>query len=181
MGGIAIVPAAIIGLRAGYYLMVPRYSAVVDFDQYGFNLRLDLFLTNDEARDSGRYLSVIHGGSYRTRMIPGWDWAHHPRTGIYRIDENHIAVLSAFGSNYEITLTPFNLEPVGNDNGEAWQYLGAFDFVFPLRGRVRLQFFDLRLPECIPMGAANPTSWADKPRAQARAATCQTPAPELAD
>jgi hypothetical protein len=179
MGGVAVIPAAIISLYVGYYMLVPRYSAVVEFDKFGFNLRLDLFLSDDEGRDSGRYLSVINGGSYHTVMIPGWDWSHHARTSIYRIDDNHLAVLSALGYDGKITLKPFGIGPVVSDRGDGWQYLGAFDFLFPPNGRPRLQFFDSRLAECIPMGMAEPSSWADKPRAAARHANCPSPPPEL--
>jgi hypothetical protein len=175
MGGVAMVPALLISGYVGYYMLVPRYSSVEDFDQYGFNLRLDLFLTDDEARDSGRYLSVINGGAYHTVMIPGWDWAHKARTSMYRIDGNHLAVLSALGHDDEITLTPFQLTPMDHDRGNGWQYLGAFDFAFPPHGSPRLAFFDSSVAECIPMGAIAPSQWADKPRPQARHATCPTP------
>jgi hypothetical protein len=176
MAGVAVIPAAIISLYVGYYMLVPRYSAVVDFDKFGFNLRLDLYLTTDEARDSGRYLSVINGGSYHTVMIPGWDWSHRARTSIYHIDDNHLAVLSARGYDGEITLKPFNLAPVAGDRGDGWQYLGGFDFVFPRGGRARLEFIDAaQLAECIPMGTIDPATWADMPRAAARRETCPTP------
>jgi hypothetical protein len=178
MAGVAVVPAAAISLYVGYYMMVPRYSAVVDFEKLGFNLRLDLYLTDDEARDSGRYLSVINGGSYHTVMLKGWDWSHRARTSVYNIDANHIAVLSALGHDYEVTLTPFDLKPIDQVSDDRWQYLGAFDFTFPSGRTPRLQFFDHRLAECIPMGTIEPDKWADKPRAQARHATCPTPRPE---
>ncbi len=178
MGGVAVVPAIALSLYVGYYMLVPRYSAVAEFEKYGFNLRLDLFLTEDEARDSGRYLSVINGGSYETRMIAGWDWAHRARTSIYRIDGNHLAVSSAFGHDYKITLKPFDFAPAVSDSGEGWQYLGAFDFTFPTKRRPRLMFFDPRVAECIPMGTTDPARWADKPRPQARRAVCPSPSPE---
>jgi hypothetical protein len=174
MAGVAIVPALLVSAYVGYRLMVPRYSAVVDFEKLGFNLRLDLYLTADEARDSGRYLSVIDGGSYHTKMIPGWDWAHRARTSVYRIDDNHIAVLSALGYDYQITLQPFGFAPVVSDRGEQWQYLGAFDFTFPPGERPRLQFFDAQLAECIPMGPNDRSDWTGKPRPQARHASCPT-------
>jgi hypothetical protein len=176
MCGIAVVPAAAILLYVGYYMLVPRYSAVADFDKLGFNLRLDLYLSDDEARDSGRYLSVISGGSYHTVMIPGWNWSHHARTSIYRIDANHLAVLSALGYDDKITLTPFSFSPIVSDPGEGWQYLGAFDFNFPPGKRARLEFFPAaQLAECIPMGTDDPSQWADKPRAAARRDNCPTP------
>ena len=65
--GVAVLPAIGMSLYVGYYMMMPRYSVVEDFDRLGFNLRLDLYLTDDEARDFGRYLSVINGGSSTTR------------------------------------------------------------------------------------------------------------------
>ncbi len=178
MAGVAVVPALLISAYVGYYMLVPRYSAVEDFDKYSFNLRLDLYLTDDEARDSGRYLSVINGGSYHTVMIPGWDWGHKARTSIYRIDANQIAVLSALGYDYQITLTPFQFAPAGSDRGDGWQYLGAFDFAFPRRGTARLEFFDSELAECIPMGTIAPSKWADQPRAQVRRVTCPTAEPQ---
>lgn len=176
--GTAAVPAIAVLLYVGYYMLVPRYSTVAEFDKYGFNLRLDLFLSDDEARDSGRYLSVIDGTSYETRMIQGWDWSHRARTGIYRIDTNHIAVLSAFGYDYKITLKPFEFVPIVSDTGEGWQYLGAFDFAFPPRRRPRLMFFDQQVAECIPMGSIDPNRWAGKPRPQARQPGCSSPSPE---
>lgn len=172
MCGVAAVPAAVISLYVGYYMLVPRYSAVADFEKLGFNLRLDLYLTDDEARDSGRYLSVINGGSYHTMMIAGWDWSHKARTSIYRIDANQIAVLSALGYDYKISLKPFATAPVVSDPGEQWQYLGAFDFAFPPGGRPRLEFFDQQLAECIPMGLTEPGTWSAKPRAAVRQASC---------
>ena len=175
MCGVASVPAAVILAYVGYYMLVPRYSAVVDFERLGFNLRLDFFLTTDEASDSGRYLSVISGGSYHTMMIHGWDWSHRARTSIYRIDANHIAVSSALGHDYKITLTPFAGAPVVSDPGDQWQYLGAFDFAFQSGGPPRLQFFDSRLAECIPMGNSDPATWVEKPRPQARQASCPAP------
>jgi hypothetical protein len=178
MAGIAVVPALAVSLYVGYYLMVPRYSSVAEFDQYGFNLRLDLFLSNNEARDSGRYLSVIYGSSYETEMIEGWDWAHRARTSVYRIDGSRLAVSSAFGYDYKITLKPFDIAPIVSDSGEGWQYLGAFDFAFPPKGRPRLMFFDPQVAECIPMGTVDPNRWAEKPRPQARQASCPSPSPE---
>jgi hypothetical protein len=175
MAGIAIVPALMISAYVGYYMLVPRYSAVVEFDRFGFNLRLDLFLTDDELRDSGRYLSVINGGAYHTVMLSGWDWAHKARTSVYRIDDGHIAVLSALGQDYAITLKPFASARAVSDRGEQWQYLGGFDFTFPPGARARLEFFDAaHLAECIPMGTSDPSTWADMPRAAARRAACPT-------
>jgi hypothetical protein len=179
MCGVAVVPAILISLYTGYYILVPRYSAVVDFEKLGFNLRLDLYLSGDEGRDSGRYLSVINGGSYHTHMVAGWDWSHRARTNVYYIDANHLAVLSAFGYDYEITLKPFDVTPLVSDSGEQWQYLGAFDFGFPPGMRPRLQFFSSKLAECIPMGTIDPSAWTGKPRPQARRATCPTPPAEL--
>jgi hypothetical protein len=178
MCGVAVVPAAAISLYVGYFMLVPRYSAVVDFEKLGFNLRLDLYLTDDEARDSGRYLSVINGGSYHTKMIQGWDWSHRARTSIYRIDDNRVAVLSALGYDYLITLKPFDFAPLVSDAGEGWQYLGAFDFTFPRGMHPRLEFVDQQSAECIPMGTIEPEKWAGKPRAQARRATCPSPPPQ---
>jgi hypothetical protein len=177
MCGVAIVPAAAILLYVGYYMLVPRYSAVADFDKLGFNLRLDFYLSDDEARDSGRYLSVINGGSYHTVMIPGWNWSHQARTSVYWIDANHLAVLSALGYDAQVTLTPFAFAPIVSESGEGWQYLGAFDFNFPPGSRPRLEYLPAaKLAECISMGTDDPTKWADKPRAKARRASCPTPA-----
>jgi hypothetical protein len=174
--GVAVVPTAAILLYVGYYMMVPRYSAVADFDKLGFNLRLDFYLSDDEARDSGRYLSIINGGSYRTVMIPGWNWSHRARTSIYWIDANHLAVLSALGYDDQITLKPFDFSPIISDPDEQWQYLGAFDFNFPPDKRPRLEFFPAaQLTECIPMGTDDPSKWADKPRAAVRRVSCPTP------
>ena len=174
--GVAVVPAAAVSLYTAWYMMVPRYSSVRDFDKYRFNVRLDLFLTNDEAHDSGRYFSVIHDTGYYTAMIPGWDWAHRARTSLYRIDDNHLAVLSAEGHDEEITLKPFAMTPITAVSGDKWEYLGAFDFLFPPHGKARLEFFEpQQLAECIPMGTDNPAGWAERPRAQARRATCPTP------
>jgi hypothetical protein len=178
VGGVAAAPAIAMSLYVGYYFLVPRYSTVTEFEKYGFNLRLDLFLSNDEARDSGRYLSVISGSSYETRMIEGWDWAHRARTSIYRIDVNHLAVSSALGYDYKITLKPFAFAPIVSDTGDGWQYLGAFDFTFPPKGRPRLMFFDPQVAECIPMGAIDPSRWAGKPRQEARQKSCPSPSPE---
>lgn len=175
MCGIALTPPLLVLAYVGYYVMVPRYMAVAFFDEYAFNLRLDLFLTEDQNRDSGRYLSVITPTASHTFMLPGPDWAHRARTSIYLIDAGHLAVLSALGYDCKITITPFATAPVVSDDGAQWQYLGAFDFIFPSRERPRLEFFDRRLAECIPM-VGNPDQWADKPRAAARRATCPTPA-----
>ena len=174
--GVAVVPAAAVSLYTAWYLMVPRYSAVQDFEKYGFNVRLDLFLSNDEARDSGRYFSVIHDTGYYTVMIPGWDWAHRARTSLYRIDDNHIAVLSAEGHDEEFTLKPFAMTPIKAGGDQNWEYLGAWDFLFPHDGTARLEFFEpQQLAECIPMGNTDPAGWVREPRAQARRATCPTP------
>jgi len=175
MCGIAVVPAIMISLYVGYYFLIPAYSAVAYFDKPGFNLRLDLYLTADEARDSGRYLSVINDYAYHTVMIPGWDWPHRARSNVYIIDPNHIAVLSALGYDYKITLKPFEFAPVVSDPGEQWQYLGAFEFAFPPGEQPRLEFFDHNLAECIPMGMTDQTLWAAKARPRARYATCPGP------
>ncbi|HTW50272.1 MAG TPA: hypothetical protein VME45_00055 [Stellaceae bacterium] len=173
--GVAAVPAAAVSLYTAWFMMVPRYSAVQDFDKYGFNVRLDLFLSDDEARDSGRYFNVIYGGGYYTAMIPGWDWAHRARTSLYRIDDNHLAVLSAEGHDEEVTLRPFAMTPIKTGSGEGWEYLGAFEFLFPPHSKARLEFFQpQQLAECIPMGTVDPASWAAKPRPRARRATCPT-------
>jgi hypothetical protein len=178
MAGVSIIPALLISGYVAYYMMVPRYSVVAEFERYGFNLRLDFFLSNDEARDSGRYLSVINDGAYHTVMLPGWDWAHRARTSIYRIDDNHLAVLSALGSDREVTLKPFAFAPMVSCPGEGWQYLGAFDFAFLSGARPRLMFFDPQVLECIPMGTVDPATWADKPRAAARRPSCPSLRPE---
>jgi len=178
VAGVSIVPALAISLYVGYYMLVPRYSSVVDFDRYGFNVRLDLYLSDDEARDSGRYISVINGGSYHTAMVPGWDWSHRARTSLYRIDDNRIAVLSALGRDYAITLKPFGFAPAVSDRGEGWQYLGAFDFTFPPGKHPRLMFFSQQDAECIPMGTVERARWADEPRPQARRASCPSPPPD---
>jgi hypothetical protein len=175
MCGVAVVPALAVSAYVAYFMLVPRYSSVIDFDRYNFNLRLDLYLTDDEARDSGRYLSVIAAGTYRTQMLPGWDWSHKVRTSIYRVDDNDIAVLSALGYDYKISLKSAKFEPIGSDRGEQWQYLGAFDFIHPTGLRRRLQFFGAQLAECIPMGTDDPSQWRDKPRAAARRASCPAP------
>jgi hypothetical protein len=175
--GVAAVPAAGLLAYVGLYFWIPAYSAVAYFEKDGFNLRLDFFRTTDDMRDSGRYLSVIAGGGYHTVMLPGWGWARRPRTSVYRIDAEHIAVLSPLGYDYRITLYPFALAPVVSDSGAQWQYLGAFDFIFPGGGRPQLQFFDAHLAECIPT-AGDPGSWATLPRAQARQESCPTPEQE---
>jgi hypothetical protein len=172
MCGVAVVPALVISGYVGYYMLVPRYSAVADFDDLGFNLRLDLFLTDDEARDSGRYLTVITSRAYDRYMLQGWDWAHRARTSIYRIDDSRIAVLSALGYDYAVTLKPQAFVPLTSESGEQWRYLGAFDFAFVRNRKPRLQFFGPDSVECIPMGTSDPASWADKPRPQARHVSC---------
>jgi hypothetical protein len=164
----------------GYYVMVPRYSSVAAFDRFGFNVRLDLYLTDGEALDTGRYLTVISGASYQSFMLQGWDWQHRARTSLYRIDENHIAALSALGFDYAITLKPFSVTPVVSDSGTGWQYLGAFDFAFP-NEKARLLFFDPQVAECIPMGKSDPAAWTSRPRPQARRETCPTPLPNLGE
>ncbi|MBV8777161.1 MAG: hypothetical protein JO032_00400 [Alphaproteobacteria bacterium] len=175
MLGIAVLPAlARLGYVA-YVLSVPRYSAVALFEKAGFNLRLDFFRTGTDARQSGRYLSVITTAAYRTFNIPGWDWAHKARTSIYRIDENHVAVLSPMGNDYKITLKPFDYAPVVSDTGKGWQYLGAFDFAFAPGGPPHLEFFDQQLPECIPMGTEASPRAAALPRAEARRESCPSP------
>jgi hypothetical protein len=175
MCGIAVVPAIGISIYVGCYTLIPAYSAVVAFERLGFNLRLDLFLTADEARDSGRYLNVITSYAYHAVMLQGWDWPHRARTSVYTIDPNHIAVLSAFGYDYKITLKPFEFAPLVSDPGEQWQYLGAFDFAFPPGEQPRLEFFDPRLAECIPMGMTDQTLWVAKARPRARYANCPGP------
>jgi len=179
--GISLLPSAVLLAYTGYYMMVPRYSSVAEFERLGFNLRLDLYLTDDEALDSGRYLTVISGGSYHSFTLQGWDWAHRARTSLYRIDDNRIAALSAFGYDYQITMKPFSYTPVVSDSGAGWQYLGAFDFIFRPGAKARLQFLDDRSPECIPMGKGDPAGWTNKPRPQARQASCPTPPPSLGE
>ena len=172
MCGIAVLPALAISLYVAFYTQVPAYSAAVHFDQLGFNLRLDLYLTANETRDSGRYLAVINGGYLHTVMLAGGDWAHFARTSLYRIDANHLAVLVPLGRDYEVTLQPFALAPRVSGGGEGWQYLGAFDFSFPSEEKARLGFYDQELAECIPMGKTDRLTWAAMPRAAARAAQC---------
>jgi hypothetical protein len=173
--GTALVPGLLLAGRTAYYFWVPRYSAVGYFDDFGFNLRLDLFLTQDDARDSGRYVSVIAGLAYNTFNIPGPGWSRRARTSIYRIDDRRIAVLSPLGHDYEVTLKPFAFAPVVSDAGDKWQYLGAFDFAFPPGERPHLYYFDSQLlAECIPMGTDRPDEWTDLPRAPARRTSCPT-------
>jgi len=172
--GVSLVPAISILAYVGYYGLVPRYSAVAYFETFGFNLRLDLFLT-DETKNSGRYLTVIDPSAYHQFLIDGSDWQHRARTSVYRIDANHIAVLSALGHDYTVTLNPFSAAPVGSDTGAQWQYLGAFDFAFPPNAKPRLQFVDAHSAECIPMGQLDPTSWVTMPRPQARQVSCPSP------
>jgi len=171
---VSLVPAILILLYVGYSTMVPRYSAVAYFENFGFNLRLDFYRT-DEAVDTGRYLTVINSGGYYRFMIQGWDWTHRARTSVYRIDANRLAALSAMGYDYEMTLKPWNAAPAGSGRGDRWQYLGAFDFAFPPGEKPRLEFFDAQPAECIPMGKADPSSWTDKPRVSARRAACPSP------
>ena len=176
MIGVAAVPAIVLLCYVGYTLWVPRYSAVAYFeDSLGFNLRLDFYLTEDDSRQSGRYLSVMTSSAYHTVNIPGWDWAHWARANIYRVDDNHLAVLSALGNDYRITVKPFDFGPIISDNGEQWQYLGAFDFAFAPGERPWLQFFDGQLSECIPMATTDAANWAGRPRAPARRASCPHP------
>ena len=174
MVGVAAIPSLLVAAYIGYRLFVPRYTAVVDFDRLGFNLRLDFYQNAADPADSGRYLTVIRGSASHTVMLPGWDWAHWARTNVYRIDDNHIAVLGPRGNDGELTLNPFAVAPVVSDPGEQWQYLGAFEFTFPPGQRPRLQFFDTNLAECIPMGTNDPGDWSGRPRPQARRATCAT-------
>jgi hypothetical protein len=176
--GVALMPAVFILGPVAYYGLVPRYSHVAYFwDNFGFNLRLDLFRT-DETKDSGRYLTVITEFGYDRMAIEGSDWLHRARTSIYRIDRNHVVALSALGHDYTITLKPFATALVASEPGAQWQYLGAFDFVFPPGVKARLEFAEPKSsPECIPMGRTDPASWATMPRPQARAATCPSPPP----
>jgi hypothetical protein len=177
---ISLLPATFLVAYTGYYVMVPRYSSVAAFDRFGFNVRLDLYLTDAEALDSGRYLTLIGGVSYQSFMLQGWDWQHRARTSLYRIDDNHIAALSALGYDYAITIKPFSFAPVVSDSGAEWQYLGAFDFGFP-NGKAKLLFFDPQVAECIPMGKSDPAAWTAKPRPQARREQCLTPPPNLGE
>lgn len=174
--GVSLVPVICILAYVGYYELVPRYSAVAYFEAFGFNLRLDLFLA-DETKNSGRFLTVIDSSAYHQFMIEGSDWQHRGRTSVYRVDANHIAVLSALGHDYRITLNPFAVVPVTSDTGAQWEYLGAFDFAFPPGAKPRLEFVDPHSVECIPMGQLNPASWATLPRPQARQASCPSPPP----
>jgi hypothetical protein len=186
MCAVAAVPGLIISSYVAYMTFVPRYSAIADFSKLGFNVRLDLFRTRPgESHDSGRYLNVIKGMADHSFMLPGWDWQHKARTSLYFVDANHIAVLSPMGADYLVTVEPFAAAPVaaapvvvapaGEDQGAGWRYLGAFDFLFPSGEPPRLEFFDSQLAECVPMGPGDPAGWADKPRAQARRASCPTP------
>ncbi len=180
VAGLSSVPAIFFLAYVGYYDFLPSHSAVAYFDNFGFNLRLDLYRA-DEIKDSGRYLSVIDGGGYYSFMIQGSDWQHRARTSVYRIDATHLAVLSAQGHDYAITLKPFAATPVISDFGAQWQYLGAFDFVFPPNQKPRLKFVDPRSPECIPMGRIDPASWATMSRPQARRTACPSPPPDLGE
>jgi hypothetical protein len=175
--GVSSVPAIFLLAYVGYYGFLPSHSAVAYFENYGFNLRLDLYRT-DETKDSGRYLTVINDTGYNRFMVEGSDWPHRARTSIYRIDAAHLAVLSAQGHDYSVTLNPFAFTSMASDSGAQWQYLGAFDFVFPPNQEPRLRFVDSRSPECIPMGRIDPTSWATMPRPQARRAACPSPPPD---
>ncbi|MGA8401220.1 MAG: hypothetical protein WB697_15120, partial [Stellaceae bacterium] len=66
--------------------------------------------------------------------------------------------------------------PIKTGSGDDWEYLGAYDFIFPPHEKARLEFFDSQqLAECIPMGNEDPATWAKEPRAAARRATCPTP------
>jgi hypothetical protein len=176
---IAVVPALAISAYVAFYTQVPAYSAVVHFDQLGLNLRVDLYLTTNEARDSGRYLTVVNGGYLHTVMLDGGDWAHFARTSAYRIDENHLAVLVPLGRDYEVTLQPFAIAPLVSDNGKGWQYLGAFDFAFPAETKARLGFYDQQLAECVPMGRIDPATWVTMARPAVRAAQCPSAPDDL--
>ena len=175
MIGVAVIPALVILGYVAFVFWTPRYQAVADLnDDFGFNLRLDYYRTEAGSRDSGRYLSVITPSAYNTFNLPGWDWAHKARTSVYRIDGNHIAVLSAMGNDYKVTVKPFAYAPVVSDSGEGWQYLGAFEFAFSPSGHPYLRFFDRQLAECVPMGSETPEQWAGKARPQVRRASCPT-------
>jgi hypothetical protein len=177
---ISLLPSAILLAYTGYYTLVPRYSSVAEFERFGVNLRLDFFRANEEVLDTGRYLTVIRGGSFRSFMLQGWDWTHRARTSLYRIDDNHFAVLSPLGYDYVLTVKPPSFTPVVSDSGAQWQYLGAFDFAFP-NGKARLLFFDSPVAECIPMGKSDPATWTNKPRPQVRRESCPSPPPNLGD
>jgi hypothetical protein len=174
--GVSSVPAILLLGYVGYYRFLPSYSAVAYFENFGFNVRLDLYRT-DETKDSGRYLTIINGNGYSPFRIEGSDWQHRARTSIYRIDANHLAVLSAQGHDYTMTLQPFAFAPAVSDSGAQWQYLGAFDFVFPPNRKPRLEFVDPHSAECIAMGRIDPASWVTMPRPQARRASCPSPSP----
>jgi len=177
---ISLLPSAVLLAYTGYYMLVPRYSSVAEFERFGFNLRLDFFRANEEVLDTGRYLTVISGSSYRSFMLEGWDWARRARTSLYRIDNNHFAVLSPRGYDYILTVKPLGFTPVVSDSGAQWQYLGAFDFAF-LNGKARLLFFDPKVAECIPMGKSDPATWTSKPRPQVRHESCPSPPPDLGE
>ncbi|MFZ2008314.1 MAG: hypothetical protein WAV02_24755, partial [Stellaceae bacterium] len=72
-------------------------------------------------------------------------------------------------------IQPFAMTPIKTGSGDDWEYLGAYDFIFPPHEKARLEFFDpQQLAECIPMGNEKPATWAEEPRASARRATCPT-------
>lgn len=177
---ISLLPSAVLLVYTGYYTFVPRYSSVAEFERFGFNLRLEFFRPNEEVLDTGRYLTMIRGGSVRRFMLEGWDWVHRARTSLYRIDDNHFAVLSPRGYDYILSLTPLSFTPVVSDSGAQWQYLGAFDFAFS-NGKARLLFFDPQVAECVPMGKSDPAICTSKPRPQFRHESCPTPPPDLGE
>jgi hypothetical protein len=150
----------------------PLHSASVLIPELNTTVKLEFYGVWDEARESGRYLTVsTQTASFRSE-IDGFDWVHNPRTSIYETPEHVIAILGPTKTDYFIDPSMIelkNLSPFASSVG--WHYIGAFDFGGASH---TLQFIPAsQQSECIPMRMSRDEYWPKMSRAEYRQEDCR--------
>jgi hypothetical protein len=156
-----------------YDQTVPRHSYQKSFPDLGITLRLQLYLTTDENKDSGQDMTVVTEGGRETQMLIGYDWAHYARKNIYRMEDESLAILGAFSSDYRITLKPLGFSDLNSTSADNWHYLGAFVLETISAGKQDLRYRNKdELLECIPMASERGARWEELPRPAYRQRRC---------
>lgn len=116
-----------------YYTYVPAFSASVRIAANDATVRLEFFRT-DGPKESGRYLTFTSPHGRVSYNMPGWDWAHRARTGVYLTEGKNIAILGPDGEDILIDADRLKVSRAFGASSGDWTYLGAFDFVQPVIG-----------------------------------------------
>jgi hypothetical protein len=150
----------------------PVHSASVLIPELNTTVKLEFYGVWDEARESGRYLTVSTQTASVRSEIDGFDWVHNPRTSIYETPEHVIAILGPAQTDYFIDPSMIglkNLSPFASSVG--WHYIGAFDFGGASH---TLQFIPAsQQSECIPMRKSRDEYWPKMSRAEYRQEDCR--------